>query len=133
MARVNFFVVFFFYFILFNSTFLMPLYPMNSSSKERKRKKARERENDRLTGSMLVVVYSCHGYWSMRRNRWNNVDEKEEHTCKESVRFLFTAVDFFAIDINWSDGCCYFCPSFMMYVLSSSPFFLPSHLLERIK
>jgi len=124
MARVNFFFFFFFYFTRFNSTFLMPLCRTNSSSTERKRKRRREREreNDRLTGSMWVVVYACHGYWSMR-NRWNNVHEKEEHTCKESVRFLFTAVDLFAIDINWIDGCCYSCPSFVMYVPSSPPFF----------
>jgi len=35
-----------------------------------------EGENDRLTGSILFVVYSCHGYWSMRTDRWNNVHEK---------------------------------------------------------
>ena len=53
----------------------------NSSSGEREK----EGENDRLTGSiMMVAICSCHGYWSMRINQWNKAQEKEEK--KKNIR-----------------------------------------------
>jgi len=113
-----------------NSIFLMPFCRMNSSSKERDREEEEEGEKERMT---VWPVQCCSLYIHvMAIGRWGidgtTYTREEEHTCKESVRFLFTAVGLFANDINWSDDCCYYCPTFVMDVQSSPPpFFYHIH------
>lgn len=64
-------------------------------ARERERMRGRERENDRLTGSvLLVVVYSCYGYWSMR-NKWNNAYTNKKNKHVKSLYVFFSLLSIF--------------------------------------
>ena len=87
----------------------------NSSSRESERESERKKEGgewpfDRFNNGRYMFMS-----WLLvdeDKSMEQGTGEREEHTCRKLVRFLFTDVDLFVIDIYWKDS---WCPSFLMY------------------